>query len=56
MKKTIEEIIEDLEKLFDEYHGEQMRINDKQNPEYYLMMGKANGIGEAIDLLKEIEN
>lgn len=46
-------LIEKLEKKFDEYHNEQLRIDNKQDPDYYLFMGKASAIG---DLLTELEN
>jgi hypothetical protein len=45
-------LIEKLEKKFDEYHKEQLRIDNNQNPDYYLFMGKASAIGDLIDELK----
>lgn len=49
----MEKLLEMLNEKFDEYHNKQMEINNPQDPEYYLYMGKANGIGEAIDLIEE---
>lgn len=48
----MKDLIEKLGKKFDEYHNEQLRIDDPQNPDYYLFMGKASAIG---DLLTELE-
>jgi hypothetical protein len=45
-------LLNHLEELFDKYHGKQLEINDRQNADYYLFMGKANAIGECIDLMK----
>jgi hypothetical protein len=45
-------LIEKLNEKFDEYHNEQLRIDDNQNPDYYLFMGKASAIGDLIDDLE----
>jgi hypothetical protein len=47
----MKELLEILEQKFDEYHAKQLEINNDQNPDYYLFMGKANAIGEIIDLI-----
>lgn len=52
----MEEFLEILNDKFDEYHNMQLQINDKQNPDYYLFMGKANAIGEIIDLVEILNN
>ena len=31
----------------------QLEINNNQNPDYYLFMGKANAIMEVIDLIEK---
>lgn len=49
----MEKLLEILNEKFDEYHQAQLEINNNQNPDYYLYMGKANAIGEIIDLIKE---
>ena len=49
-------LIEKLGKKFDEYHNEQLRIDNNQNPDYYLYMGKASAIGDLIDDLKSEMN
>jgi len=46
-------IIKKLDKLFDKYYSKQLEIQDAENPEYYLYMGKANGIKESIDLIEK---
>jgi len=46
-------LLEILNEKFDEYHEIQLEINNINNPDYYLFMGKANAIGEVIDLIKE---
>lgn len=46
------QLLEKLELLFDEYYTEQLKLSDNPNADYYLFMGKANAIGEAIDLIK----
>jgi len=52
----MEKLLETLNEKFDEYHNTQLEINNKQDPDYYLFMGKANAIGEIIDLIeKEIK-
>ena len=48
----MEEVLKKLELLFDEYHYEQLKLSEVKNADYYLFMGKANGVGEAIDLIK----
>ena len=50
----MKKLIEKLNQKFDEYHNEQLRVDDDQNPDYYLFMGKASAIGDLIDEL-EIE-
>jgi hypothetical protein len=49
----MEKLLEELNERFDEYQNIQLTINNDQNPDYYLYMGKAEAIGEAIDLIKE---
>ncbi len=49
----MKKLLEILNEKFDEYHNTQLEINNKQDPDYYLYMGKANAIGEVIDLIKE---
>jgi len=48
-----EKLLKELNKKFDKYHKNQLKINDKQNPEYYLFMGKANAILEVIELIEK---
>jgi len=50
----MKELLEILEQKFDEYHNKQMEISNDQNPDYYLYMGKANAIGEIIDLIETL--
>jgi hypothetical protein len=52
----MEKLLEKLNKKFDEYHHKQLEIDDPQNPDYYLFMGKANAIGEVIDEIEKIQN
>lgn len=52
----MEELLEILGCKFDEYHNESLKISNDQDPEYYLYIGKANAIGEIIDLIEAIEN
>lgn len=47
-------LLEKLNKKFDEYHTKQLEIDNDQNPDYYLYMGKANAIGEIIDLIETL--
>lgn len=51
----MKELLEVLNEKFDEYHNLQLKIDDNQNPDYYLFMGKANAIGEIIDLIEILE-
>ena len=52
----MEKLLEILNEKFDEYHQIQLEINNKNDADYYLFMGKANAIGEIIDLIeKEIK-
>jgi hypothetical protein len=53
--KIMNELLEKLELLFDEYHNEQLKLSDTPNADYYLFMGKANAIGEVIDLIEAVE-
>ena len=55
IKKTnvMDKLLKKLNKKFDEYHKKQLKINNNQNPDYYLFMGKANAIGEVIDLIEK---
>ena len=46
-------LLNKLEKLFDKYHKKQLKLSDTPNSDYYLFMGKANAIGEIIDLIKK---
>ncbi|MRX40595.1 hypothetical protein GJU43_15005 [Flavobacterium sp. LC2016-23] len=52
MKTTIQALIDDLQIKFDEYHERQLQINNDQDPDYFLYMGNAYAIGEAIDSAK----
>lgn len=53
----MEDVLKKLNDMFDKYHKKQLKINNPQDPDYYLYMGKANAIGEAIDLIeKNIKN
>ena len=52
----MQNVLNHLEELFDKYHSKQLEINDRQNADYYLFMGKANAIGECIDLMKLEQN
>jgi len=45
-------LLEILEQKFDEYHAKQLEIDNDQNPDYYLFMGKASAIGDLIDEIK----
>lgn len=54
--KTITELIEKLGQKFDEYHAEQLKLSNTPNADYYLFMGKANAIGETMDMLEDILN
>ena len=51
----MKELLEVLNEKFDEYHNKQMEISNDQDPDYYLFMGKANAIGEIIDLIEILE-
>lgn len=55
-ENVLDKAIKQLGEMFDAEHKLQLSINDKQNPGYYLHMGKAGGLGEAIDLLKTLKN
>jgi len=48
----MQELLEILEQKFDDYHNKQLEIDNDQDPEYYLYMGKANAMLEIIDLIK----
>ena len=50
----MEKLLKELNKKFDKYHKKQLQINNNQNPDYYLYMGKANAIGEVIDLIEKM--
>jgi hypothetical protein len=50
--KKNKELLEVFNKKFDEYHKKQMKIHNNQDPDFYLFMGKANAIGEAVDFLE----
>ena len=50
----MEKLLKELKKKFDKYHKNQLQINNNQNPDYYLYIGKANAIGEVIDLIEKM--
>lgn len=47
------ELLEILKEKFDEYHQIQLEINNPNDADYYLYMGKSNAIGEVIDLIEK---
>jgi hypothetical protein len=49
----MDNLLKELNKRFDKYHKKQLKINNNQDPDYYLYMGKANAIGEIIDLIEK---
>jgi len=51
----MKELLEILEQKFDDYHREELKRFGIPDAEYYLYMGKANAIGEIIDLIEIIE-
>ena len=50
---VMDKLLKKLNEKFDEYHNKQLKIDNNQNPDYYLYMGKANAIGEVIDLIEK---
>ena len=52
----MKEILELLGDKFDEYHYAQLKLSEIKNADYYLLMGKAESIGEAMDLIEELIN
>lgn len=49
----MEELLKKLNKKFDKYHKKQMDLSGTPNADYYLFMGKANAIGEIIDIIEK---
>lgn len=45
----LEKLKERLNDLFDEYQGKSLQIDDNQNSDYYLYIGKASAIRDLID-------
>ena len=48
----MKELLELLNKKFEEYHNKQLESLGTRTDHYYLFMGKANAIGEAIDIIE----
>lgn len=46
---------ERLNDLFDEYQNKSLQLDNNQNSDYYLYIGKASAIGEIIDLIEILE-
>lgn len=44
-----------LNELFDEYQNKSLQINDNQNSDYYLYIGKASAMGDLIDEIERYE-
>jgi len=51
----IEKLKEKMGLLFDAAHKTALTENEPKTGEYWLNQGKASGIGECLDLLKEFE-
>jgi nitrogenase molybdenum-iron protein alpha/beta subunit len=52
----MKELLELLGDKFDEYHTEQLKLSETPNADYYLFMGKANAIGEIMDIIETLES
>ena len=50
---TKKQILRKLNKEFDKAYKEQLKRSNMRDADYYLFMGKASGIGEAIDIITE---
>ena len=52
----MKEALELLGDKFDKYHLSQLKLSEIKNADYYLLMGKAAAISEAMDLIEELIN
>ena len=52
----MKELLELLGDKFDEYHTAQLKLSETPNADYYLFMGKADAIGEIMDIIETLES